>query len=349
MADASDPLEPGQPEIEVEPTIAGRLARWTERARLLRTQVDAARADHESVDFGFGLIERDSALGGGLLAGALAYRLFVFLLPTALLLVSGLGLYAGSIDKSPSKVAEDAGLHGLIASEVASAASGRHRGLVFLLMVPAVFYAMVTLYRAIAKVHAIAWYGSGRGIRTTRRGVGVFAAALLLQFVAVEILGWTRRADRLGGLAALLVYLVLASGAWLATAPPRGALVRRRVGVRERFQHLCDDSPRREPRQHLRCARDRHSPPFLAGARRAADGRIRRAQRIAGRTPHTKPDHRFLGSDRTPCRHPTKTRRASGAGPMPASAIGAHVPGSGSQHCPCSSCRSYSAASSSLE
>ena len=218
MADTSDPLEPGQPETEVEPTIAGRLTRWAERARLLRTQVDAARADHESVDFGFGLVERDSALGGGLLAGALAYRLFVFLLPTALLLVSGLGLYAGSIDKSPSKVAEDAGLHGLIASEVASAASGRHRGLVFLLMVPAVFYAMVVLYRAIAKVHAIAWHGSGRGIRTTRRGVGVFATALLLQFVAVEIVGWIRRADRLGGLAALLAYLVLVGGAWLAVS-----------------------------------------------------------------------------------------------------------------------------------
>ena len=218
MPDTSDPLEPGQPEIEVEPTIAGRLTRWAERARLLRTQVDAARAHHESVDFGFGLIERDSALGGGLLAGALAYRLFVFLLPTALLLVSGLGLYAGSIDKSPSKVAEDAGLHGLIASEVASAASGRHRGLVFLLMVPAVFYAMVTLYRAIAKVHAIAWYGSGRGIRTTRRGVGVFATALVLQLVAVEIVGWIRRADRLGGLAALLAYLVLVGGAWLAVS-----------------------------------------------------------------------------------------------------------------------------------
>ncbi len=218
MPDTSDPLEPGQPEIEVEPTIAGRLTRWAERARLLRTQVDAARADHESVDFGFGLLERDSALGGGLLAGALAYRLFVFLLPTALLLVSGLGLYAGSIDKSPSKVAEDAGLHGLIASEVASAASGRHRGLVFLLMVPAVFYAMVVLYRAIAKVHAIAWHGSGRGVRTTRRGVGVFATALLLQFVAVEIVGWIRRADRLGGLAALLAYLVLVGGAWLAVS-----------------------------------------------------------------------------------------------------------------------------------
>ena len=55
------------------------------------------------------VVERDSSIGGGLLAGALAYRLFVLLLPTALLFVSGLGLYADAVDKSPSKVARDAG------------------------------------------------------------------------------------------------------------------------------------------------------------------------------------------------------------------------------------------------
>lgn len=218
MADARDPFEPRPTEIDVEPTVVGRLARWTERARVLRSHVDAARDDHGSIDLAFGVVERDSSIGGGLLAGALAYRLFVFLLPTALLLVSGLGLYAGTVDKSPSKVASEAGLHGLIASEVASAASGRHRGLVFLLMVPAVLYATVALYRAIAKVHAIAWHGSGRGVRITRRGVGVFLAALLLQFVAVEIVGWIRRGDQFGGLAALLVYLVLVGGAWLAVS-----------------------------------------------------------------------------------------------------------------------------------
>ena len=123
MADPRDPLGPPRLEIEAEPVATGRLTRWTERGRALRTHVDAARDDHESIDFGLGLVERDSALGGGLLAGALAYRLFVFLLPTALLLVSGLGLYAGSVDRSPTSIAKDAGLHGLIGSEVASAAS----------------------------------------------------------------------------------------------------------------------------------------------------------------------------------------------------------------------------------
>src|SRR4029077_16963707 len=154
---------------------AGRLARWLERVRILETRVEAARAHPNSSPLGFSLVERDSSIGGGLLAGALAYRLFVLLLPTSLLLVSGLGLYAGIVDKSTGTGEREAGLHGLIASEVAQAASGRNRAVVFVLMIPAVLYALVTLYSAIAKVHAIVWLGSGRGVRVTPKGVGVLA------------------------------------------------------------------------------------------------------------------------------------------------------------------------------
>jgi uncharacterized BrkB/YihY/UPF0761 family membrane protein len=39
--------------------------------------------------------------------------------------------------------------------------------------------------------------------------------ALLLVIAAAQIVGWIRRHDQLGGLTALLVYLVLAGGAWL--------------------------------------------------------------------------------------------------------------------------------------
>jgi uncharacterized BrkB/YihY/UPF0761 family membrane protein len=215
--DASDPQRPPA-EIDIEPTVAGRIARWIERGRILGTRIEAARARHSSIDVGFDVVERDSAIGGGLLAGALAYRLFVLLLPTALLLVAGLGLYAGTVDKSPTTVAKEAGLHGLIASEVASAASGRARGIVFLLMIPAVLYATVSLYRAIAKVHAIVWHGSGRGVHTSPKRVGLFIGVLVLQLVAVEIVGWIRRHDQLGGLAALLVYFVLVGGAWLVVS-----------------------------------------------------------------------------------------------------------------------------------
>jgi membrane protein len=190
-------------------------ARWLEHGRRLGASAEAARSRHTTVDFGFRLFERDASIGGGLLAGALAYRLFVLLLPTALLFVSGLGLYADAADKSTSEAAREAGLHGLIASQVASASASNAGWLVFLLIVPAVLYATTTLYRALAIVHGIVWQGSGRGVRATPRGIGTLFGALLLVIAAAQIVGWIRRHDQLGGLTALLVYLVLAGGAWL--------------------------------------------------------------------------------------------------------------------------------------
>lgn len=205
------------PDIDVEP-LPGRLARWLERGRIMGRQIEAARTSHSSVDVGFEIAERDATIGGGLLAGALAYRLFVLLLPTALLLVSGLGLYASTVDKSPAKVAEEAGLHGLIASEVAATAAGRARALVFLLMIPAVLYATITLYRSLVRVHMLVWHGSARGAGVTPKGVGLFIGALLGHLAALETIGWIRRGDQFGGLAVLLVYLVLVGGAWLVVS-----------------------------------------------------------------------------------------------------------------------------------
>ena len=216
--DASDPPPGGKLDIELEPTVAGRFARWTERAHILRANVESARADHTSVELGFSLVERDSAIGGGLLAGALAYRIFVLLLPSALLFVSGLGLYADTVDKSPGTVAKETGLHGLIASQVASTASSNARWIVFLVMVPAVLYALVKLHRAIGVVHAIVWLGTGRGVRSTPKGVGVLGAAILLVFASGQIVGWIRRHDELGGISALVAYVAIVGTAWLVVS-----------------------------------------------------------------------------------------------------------------------------------
>jgi uncharacterized BrkB/YihY/UPF0761 family membrane protein len=198
--------------------VADGRARWAARTASLKASADAARERHASVDLCFSLVERDSSIGGGLLAGALAYRLFVLLLPTCLLLVSGLGIYADTVDKSAGTVARKAGLHGLIGSEVAAAASGRHRGLLFVLSVPAVIYALVALHRAIAKVHALAWLGSARGVRTSRRGVALLGTALAVELITLEAVSWIEDGRQYGGLLALLVYVFAIGGAWLAVS-----------------------------------------------------------------------------------------------------------------------------------
>jgi uncharacterized BrkB/YihY/UPF0761 family membrane protein len=201
-----------------------RLGTWIERARSFGPRVELLRDRHASVDLGMAVAERDSSIGGGLLAGALAYRLFVLLLPTALLLVSALGLYADAADKSASSVAKDAGLHGLIGSEVAASSRSRAGWIIFVLMIPAILYALAKLYRAIAVMHAIAWHGSGRRVRTTPKGVALLGLALFATVGAAEVAGWARRSNGAGGAAAFAAYLAVVSAAWLvvSTQLPHG-------------------------------------------------------------------------------------------------------------------------------
>lgn len=194
----------------------GQVDRWRARGQAARARVEEARLRHASVDFGLALLEGDSSIGGGLFAGALAYRLFVLLLPTALLLVSGLGLYAGAVDQSTRQVTREAGLHGLFASNVAATAAGGSRWLVFIVMIPAVLYAAAKLYRALAVVHGIVWHGTGRLGRTTPRGVALLCGVLVTTLAATAIAAWLRRHDQVGGLSALVVYTALTGAAWLA-------------------------------------------------------------------------------------------------------------------------------------
>jgi len=209
------PEEPPRIEIEVEPTAVGRFARWAERGRAVGKRAQVVRGDHASVDLAFTLVERDATIGGGMLAGALAYRLFVFLLPASLLLVSGLGLYADTVNKSTTQAAKDAGLHGLIASEVASTASHGSRLAVFIVMIPAVLYGLTTLYRAVAKVHGLVWYGSGRGVPIPPKRIGIFGLLLVVQLATLEIVSWIRRSSEVGGILALIGYFVVVAASWL--------------------------------------------------------------------------------------------------------------------------------------
>jgi uncharacterized BrkB/YihY/UPF0761 family membrane protein len=202
--------------VSAPASIRRRFGTWIERN--IGTRVELLRGRHASVDLGMSVAERDSSIGGGLLAGALAYRLFVLLLPTALLLVSALGLYADAAHKSTRSVAKDAGLRGLIASEVASSSSSSAGWIIFLLMLAAIVYALAKLYRAIAVMHAIAWHGSGRRVRTSPKGVALLGLALFVGIGAADLAGWARRSNGAGGAAALAAYLAVVVAAWLSVS-----------------------------------------------------------------------------------------------------------------------------------
>jgi hypothetical protein len=66
---------------------------------------------------------RGSEIGGPILAGAVAYRLFVFALPLGFFLISGLGVLERGLGVDGRAAANTVGLTGLITRQAASDAA----------------------------------------------------------------------------------------------------------------------------------------------------------------------------------------------------------------------------------
>ena len=98
-----------------------------------------------------------SAIAGGELAGALAYRLFLWFLPFVLVLVAGLGVYADASDQTPREAADRLGLAGLVVHSVAAAATSSARWYALLIGLPILLYLTRSLLRSVVAVHRLAW------------------------------------------------------------------------------------------------------------------------------------------------------------------------------------------------
>ena len=113
------------------------------------------------VEYALAAIGRDRRQGGGLLAGALAFRLFGALLPFALLLSVLLG-YAASVERDEVEEAADAtGISEAVLLSVADSAklSSGTRWVVTAGALLALLWAAIWAARAIRAVHSIAWTG----------------------------------------------------------------------------------------------------------------------------------------------------------------------------------------------
>lgn len=192
--------------------------------RALVTHVEESRPDHAWVDVGFRLFERDSTVGGGLLAGALAYRLFVFFLPLAFLLVAALGLLSRWFDVSPQEIGRDVGVVSLVTKEVAASSTSGAGWWVAIVAAVALAYVTNVLHRAVAIVHALAWQRSAAAAKT-ERSLGVFVLGLAAQLALTAGTGPLRRPTGLENILVLIAYPVSIGAIWLGMSLrlPHGA------------------------------------------------------------------------------------------------------------------------------
>jgi uncharacterized BrkB/YihY/UPF0761 family membrane protein len=132
-------------------------ARRRAEAERLAQRAQDERGRHRSVDAVFEMVERDSQVAGGIIAGALAYRLFIWMLPLALVLVAGLGFAADASSQSPEETSEKLGLSGLVSSSIASAANSPNRWYALLIGIPILVWATRALLRVLIAAHRLVW------------------------------------------------------------------------------------------------------------------------------------------------------------------------------------------------
>jgi uncharacterized BrkB/YihY/UPF0761 family membrane protein len=197
------------------PTLARRLGLAFERSRALRARLEGARSRSRLLDASVQVAERDADIGGGILAGALAYRLFLFLLPLAFLLVAALGLASKWFAASPFEVSRQVGVVGLVTQEVADSARSGAGWWVALVAVVALAYATRVLYRAVAIVHSLAWQRSAAAAKAGIPSTRMFALGIAAQLVLTAATGPLRPPVGLENAVVLLGYLVAIAVVWL--------------------------------------------------------------------------------------------------------------------------------------
>src|SRR3954452_8931058 len=154
-------------------------------------------------------MDRDRRHGGGLLAGALAYRLFAALLPLSLLKAVALG-YTATVDEgAPGAAGHALGLRAALASSLAQSSklAAGTRWVVAASALFALLFAAPGAARAIRAVHTLAWEGSVR-----RLGRSLLAGLVLVVAVLAFVGVWGLVGSARAHLGALGILAALAAG-----------------------------------------------------------------------------------------------------------------------------------------
>ncbi len=219
------------------PPQQGRIAAASERARReaenARLWAEDARGRSPLVAFGFDFYERDRAHFGGLIAGAVAYRLFLWLLPFVLFLVGLLGAVNSFNDSAPGELNSELGITGVLASTVGDGAQQRGWWIALLVGLFGMVWAGMGATRAMRISHSAAWGIPPDRVKKAPLASLLLSGAAIGLIVLAALVAWIRHHAGFGvglmaALAMTLIYLVgwFVLSTWLPhrPVPPRALL-----------------------------------------------------------------------------------------------------------------------------
>ena len=168
---------------------------------------ETARKRVPGADAGFHAFQRELAYGGGLLAGGLAYRLFLWLLPIGLVGAQILGLWLDTAEEDVEGAAKEFGIGAAAIASAERAVETSQSNRILLLLTGLVLLAWFSLgfVRALQLAYSLAWGLPRQRLRKPLYAVIVFNGLFLTLAVAGAGLAWLREHLGLFGLLGVLL------------------------------------------------------------------------------------------------------------------------------------------------
>jgi uncharacterized BrkB/YihY/UPF0761 family membrane protein len=204
---------PAEPDAPSSPGLAGRLrktvATGAEKAR-------SASERHASVAVPFRAMERNQGVAASVLAGGIAYRLFLWLLPFGLIVGGALGL--GDAESFEDAVS-GGGLPQAIVDAIGdiARAAGSNSWWLLLTGVPLLLWEGYTGARALQLIHALVWNEPPPRIRPLLSSL-VFSGGVCVFIAAIALTWWLRDLSQLELLGVLALMVAPLAGLWLAVS-----------------------------------------------------------------------------------------------------------------------------------
>jgi uncharacterized BrkB/YihY/UPF0761 family membrane protein len=176
-------------------------------------RAEAARPRSATIDTTFRAIDIDRNVGGGVLAGALAFRLFLWLLPLALLMVGVLGAVIQFNQNAPDELADTVGLSSYITSSISAA--GRS-GTAFILTVGifGLYLTSSAAFRTLRLIHLFAWQMPITPVKQVWRGALGFTLLTTSLMVLSALTNGLRKALPGPGLVVTLAMMFVIGFVW---------------------------------------------------------------------------------------------------------------------------------------
>jgi uncharacterized BrkB/YihY/UPF0761 family membrane protein len=178
------------------------------------------------------VVETERDLGGGLIAGGVAFRIFLWLVPLGLVIAALLSFWVEHDEDGLEDASREFGVGAAAAAAAAEALRSGDRNAALVLAFGLVTLAWFSLgaVRALVLAHALAWQLKPPKIRRPLRVIGIFNG-LFVAYVATGA-GATWLREQLGAVSILGVVITLATSTTIALTA-MWLLPRRATSVRE--------------------------------------------------------------------------------------------------------------------